>query len=62
VKTAARLRCFMLKRLKRVTLMPEQRLRNYHIINAWQYINTLENTSFGGTETDSSAGWRRKKG
>ena len=33
MKAAVRLRCFMLKRL-RVTLVPEQRLRNYHIIAA----------------------------
>jgi hypothetical protein len=33
-KAAVRLRCFILKRLKRVTLIPEQRLLNYHVIAA----------------------------
>jgi len=61
-ESAVRLRCFILKRLKRVTLVPEQRLRNYHVIAAGSASDTLESTSFGGTKTGDSVSWRRKKG
>jgi hypothetical protein len=63
VKAAVRLRCIILKRLKRVTFVPEQRLRNYHVIRMHgSASNSLENTSFSGMETGDPAGQRRKKG
>jgi hypothetical protein len=62
VKATVRLRCFVLERLKCVTYLSEQRLRNYHVIAAARAPDAGENKRFSGTKTDDSAGWRRKKG